>query len=228
MSKRCINCGAELPDHAKFCNKCGATVPEQNSALFCPKCGAKLESGTKFCGSCGTPIGGAANTASAGTGTYTQDQTGNPQPITDFSMVRPKKKNWTKVLAGIGIVVVILFVIGILSEDKASSIVQNGTLDDYSDKTVGEAFEERFLKGSWSSENSGDITYVTFTGYDSDTVTDWEIVFKVLDNRFRVESIAVDGKYYTDALSISALLEYVYTGNTDSLLGYAFLQALFS
>ena len=117
MSKRCINCGAELPDHAKFCNKCGATVPEQNSALFCPKCGAKLESGTKFCGSCGTPIGGAADTTSAGTGTYTQDQTGKPQPITDFSMVRPKKKNWTKVLAGIGIVVVILFVIGILSED---------------------------------------------------------------------------------------------------------------
>ena len=69
---------------------------------------------------------------------------------------------------------------------------------------------------------------MTFTGYDSDTVTNWEIVFIVLDNRFRVESISVDGEYYTDALSVSALLEYIYTGNTDLLLGYAFLQALFS
>ena len=228
MSKKCIKCGAELPDHAKFCDKCGAAVPEQKSELFCSKCGAKLEAGTKFCGSCGTPIAENSGTASAGADTHTQNQTGNPQPIKDFSMVPPKKKNWTKVLGGIGVVVVIFLAIGILLEGGASSVVQSGTLESYPDKTVGESLDQRFSNGAWSSEDLGDATYVTFTGYDPDTLSNWEIVFKVLDTQFRVESIAVDGEYYTDALSLSALLEYIYTGDTDLLLGYAFLQALFS
>ena len=84
MSKRCLNCDSELPDHAKFCNKCGAVGAGAESELFCSKCGAKLEAGTKFCGSCGAPVGGTSDTSSAGTGAYTQYQTGNPQPITDF------------------------------------------------------------------------------------------------------------------------------------------------
>ena len=228
MSKRCLNCGSELPDHAKFCNKCGTPAPEHKSELFCSKCGAKLEEGTKFCSSCGAPVGGTSDTGSAGTGAYTQYQTGNPQPITDFSRVNPKKPNLSKLLGGIGIVVVILVALGILFGGGASSVVQSGALDDYPDKTVGDAFEERFENCEWSAEDLGDATYVTFTGYDPDTLSSWQIVFKVLDTQFRVESIAVDGEYYTDALSVSALLEYIYTGNTDLLLGYAFLQALFS
>ena len=228
MSKRCIKCGAELPDHAKFCNKCGTPAPEQKSELFCSKCGEKLEVGTKFCSRCGAPVGETSDTGSAGTGAYKQYQTGNPQPITDFSRVSPKKQNLSKLLEGIGIVVVILVALGILFGGGASSVVQSGALDDYPDKTVGDAFEERFENCEWSAEDLGDATYVTFTGYDPDTLSSWQIVFKVLDTQFRVESIAVDGEYYTDALSVSALLEYIYTGNTDLLLGYAFLQALFS
>lgn len=228
MSKRCIKCGAELPDRAKFCNKCGAAIPEQKSEQFCSKCGAKLEEGTKFCSSCGAPVGETSDTSSAGTGAYTQYQTGNPQPITDFSRVNPKKPNLSKLLGGIAIVVVILVALGILFGGGASSVVQSGALEDYPDKTIGDAFEERFENCEWSAEDLGDATYVTFTGYDPDTLSSWQIVFKVLDTQFRVESIAVDGEYYTDALSVSALLEYIYTGNTDLLLGYAFLQALFS
>ena len=123
---------------------------------------------------------------------------------------------------------VILVALGILFGGGASSVVQSGALEDYPDKTIGDAFEERFENCEWSAEDLGDATYVTFTGYDPDTLSSWQIVFKVLDTQFRVESIAVDGEYYTDALSVSALLEYIYTGNTDLLLGYAFLQALFS
>lgn len=228
MSKRCIKCGAELPDRAKFCNKCGAAIPEQKSEQFCSKCGAKLEEGTKFCSSCGAPVGETSDTSSAGTGAYTQYQTGNPQPITDFSRVNPKKPNLSKLLGGIAIVVVILVAFGILFGGGASSVVQSGALEDYPDKTIGDAFEERFENCEWSAEDLGDATYVTFTGYDPDTLSSWQIVFKVLDTQFRVESVSVDGEYYTDALSVSALLEYIYTGNTDLLLGYAFLQALFS
>ena len=101
MSKRCLNCDSELPDHAKFCNKCGTPAPEQKSELFCSKCGTKLEAGTKFCSRCGAPVEGTSDTNSAGTGTNTQDQAGHPQPITDFSKVSPKKQHLSKLLGGL-------------------------------------------------------------------------------------------------------------------------------
>ncbi len=65
MSKKCMNCGQELPDHAKFCNKCGADttkeiLPAKESTEInvsvCPKCNAPLKATAKFCGICGTPI----------------------------------------------------------------------------------------------------------------------------------------------------------------------------
>ena len=70
MSKKCVNCGQELPDHAKFCNECGAdtaevmtiesiSVPSQTS---CPVCGQSLDSNSNFCDNCGSPISATANT----------------------------------------------------------------------------------------------------------------------------------------------------------------------
>lgn len=58
MSKVCKICNAELPDTAKFCEKCGSSVTEEEKteSLFCKKCGATLELGAKFCGKCGTTI----------------------------------------------------------------------------------------------------------------------------------------------------------------------------
>ena len=154
----------------------------------------------------------------------------NWKPATNnrFQQGKPEETESIQIARGIAIVVVILVALGILFGGGASSVVQSGALEDYPDKTIGDAFEERFENCEWSAEDLGDATYVTFTGYDPDTLSSWQIVFKVLDTQFRVESIAVDGEYYTDALSVSALLEYIYTGNTDLLLGYAFLQALFS
>ncbi len=65
MSKQCMNCGQELPDHAKFCNKCGTDTtkgifPAKESTEInvsvCPKCNASLKATAKFCGICGAPI----------------------------------------------------------------------------------------------------------------------------------------------------------------------------
>ena len=50
-TKKCVNCGAELPIKAKFCLECGQTQP-----LLCPNCGAVLPDGAKFCLECGTRI----------------------------------------------------------------------------------------------------------------------------------------------------------------------------
>jgi ribosomal protein L40E len=51
---KCQNCGAEIPDNAKFCGKCGtASIPNKN---ICKTCGAELPVNAKFCGKCGTPL----------------------------------------------------------------------------------------------------------------------------------------------------------------------------
>lgn len=55
--KKCISCGAELSDNAKFCASCGAKQTEQK--IVCPQCGAELPAVAKFCAYCGTPIGQA-------------------------------------------------------------------------------------------------------------------------------------------------------------------------
>ncbi|MFQ5946976.1 MAG: zinc ribbon domain-containing protein, partial [Anaerolineae bacterium] len=76
----CVECGAMLPQGAKFCNSCGArqhkgtvcpecSEPVPPAAKFCPSCGASLSPpacsncgaslppGAKFCLECGTPTG---------------------------------------------------------------------------------------------------------------------------------------------------------------------------
>ena len=66
----CINCGKELPDDAKFCSNCGATVNgtksnAQRETIYegqlhkCPNCGEVLSSFTASCPSCGYEIRGA-------------------------------------------------------------------------------------------------------------------------------------------------------------------------
>ena len=286
MSKKCIRCGAELPDHAKFCDKCGAAVSEQKQPCYCQKCGAKLDPGTKFCGSCGTPVGGstgqefqqfadnakaaaqagmdsakkgaakgmayAAEKMAAAAEKMKQQTTDAPKqdPAFNFSSndntqaqaaetaesnsaaetfaPEKKKSSVRTILISIGVAVLILFAIIMMSGGGATNTVKNGTLNDYPDTTVGEAFEERFTNGEWSSTEREGSTYVIFEGSDPETISDWEIEFKVSEDRFRVESITVDGVYYADNISTSGLIDYIYTGDYDLLLGYAFLDALLS
>lgn len=76
MSKFCMNCGAQMPDTAKFCPQCGAGAetapapepappketpapePEQPRKAeipeYCPRCGKKTLSGYEHCTYCGT------------------------------------------------------------------------------------------------------------------------------------------------------------------------------
>lgn len=53
--KVCANCGAKLPESAKFCYSCGKEVIDPNT-IVCPKCNAKLPAGAKFCFSCGNKL----------------------------------------------------------------------------------------------------------------------------------------------------------------------------
>lgn len=54
---KCVHCGAEIKDGAKFCQACGAKqdVPTEERR-FCKSCGAPLKPGAAFCTACGAKI----------------------------------------------------------------------------------------------------------------------------------------------------------------------------
>lgn len=47
---KCVKCGFECDDGAKFCDECGAELPQVKS---CPKCHAQLSAAARFCDACG-------------------------------------------------------------------------------------------------------------------------------------------------------------------------------
>lgn len=52
MSKFCMSCGSEMPDHAGFCPKCGSKVETPH----CPVCGREVDFGVDFCMYCGAKL----------------------------------------------------------------------------------------------------------------------------------------------------------------------------
>lgn len=50
---QCPACKTTLPDGARFCNVCGAAIPQQTP---CPECGQPIKPGQKFCMNCGAPV----------------------------------------------------------------------------------------------------------------------------------------------------------------------------
>ena len=55
---KCVECGLENPDGAKFCNECGKKME-----LTCPECGKTNPTGSKFCNECGHDLTSPAGTA---------------------------------------------------------------------------------------------------------------------------------------------------------------------
>jgi class 3 adenylate cyclase/tetratricopeptide (TPR) repeat protein/ribosomal protein L40E len=49
---RCTQCNAENPEHARFCWRCGAKLPE-----VCPRCNALLLPQARYCSECGAEVG---------------------------------------------------------------------------------------------------------------------------------------------------------------------------
>src|SRR6266542_3808449 len=56
---KCLGCGHENREGAKFCNECAAPLP-----MPCPACGAPNQAGAKFCNECAAPLTGAPRTTS--------------------------------------------------------------------------------------------------------------------------------------------------------------------
>ena len=49
----CPNCNKQLEDGTKFCDNCGAQLPE---TIFCPNCGTQSSTEFAFCQSCGAAL----------------------------------------------------------------------------------------------------------------------------------------------------------------------------
>lgn len=54
---KCLNCGAELGNEAKFCTECGTKVEERKDIIYCENCGNPMSKGSLFCSECGTKVG---------------------------------------------------------------------------------------------------------------------------------------------------------------------------
>ncbi len=52
----CSNCGATLPEGAKFCANCGSKVVALPAVKYCRFCGSKIQEGSKFCPQCGNRV----------------------------------------------------------------------------------------------------------------------------------------------------------------------------
>lgn len=50
---QCPTCNAPLPADARFCNVCGAAIPQQGA---CPQCGQPVQLGGRFCMFCGAAL----------------------------------------------------------------------------------------------------------------------------------------------------------------------------
>lgn len=53
---QCNECGAILPDNAKYCTKCGKSVVAGDIIAFCRECGHQFQGEEKYCPKCGTII----------------------------------------------------------------------------------------------------------------------------------------------------------------------------
>lgn len=109
----CPKCHAQLEDGSKFCDSCGAPIPEQAeipvqspdpalqqpeppAAVYCPYCGQKTAADSPFCPNCGKPL----------------NQTNPPSDHEQSVEGTGKKKSKKGLLfAGIGVVLVALLVL---------------------------------------------------------------------------------------------------------------------
>ena len=229
---KCQNCGAELPDSAKFCDKCGTAVQGSAAAgTFCPKCGEKNETGSKFCGKCGAPLMDTGS-PSAGTAYNAHPVQQAQQPV--------KKKKWPWVV-GIGAAVVILLgIIGMNSGIDPVETVKKACLTSFSSTiTIEDAFEKRFDNCEWSGTESSisEESYsVFFKGDDLATDTSWEVSFNLQgtgnDHYYvEVDTVSIDGDLEYDPDTIYYLVDYIYTGNLDQLytdIGMALWNTIFT
>lgn len=127
------------------------------------------------------------------------------------------RKAIVQMVVGLGIVIVISLVV-VLKPDFVSNIfqpgatVRNAYLTQYSETvTIEDAFDNFFSNEKWNTYESEGYSYVVFTGVCEymEEPADVRVVFKVTGEKFRVDSLDINGEQQNDLL-LSLMLAKIY------------------
>ncbi len=165
--------------------------------MTCKKCGKELAAGTKKCDGCGEKV------------------------KLKFSDLPPEEKKKRAIVGGICLLIAVVLIIGgaIGGASKADEyvvVVTEGELNDFSDMTVGEAFENFFDDPEWKSfEDDKGRIIVEFNGGCTwaGEAADCCIQFEVDEDSeaFEIFYADVDGIEFNNS-EIYEMLEVIYEG----------------
>ena len=132
---------------------------------------------------------------------------------TKVNKIRKSQKNskTLKIVFTVILIVVAIAVIVGLNSDMNLAGVKSGTLADYPNVTVGEAFDDFFGSPQWGVDKEGDQHYVTFTGkceYFGE-IGNVDVLFWVDETSFGISSMSMEGVPLTNFEQI-AILNAVY------------------
>lgn len=179
---KCINCGCELPEGARFCGNCGTPQPEhqqeeqqagqQVQQRFCPHCGGTNDADAIFCSICG------------------KDMNGDGQPVVEETTSKkvPKKL----IVGAVGVVAAVVVIGGVVKivgglggskSDSYITYVKDGyinqsDIEHYKKKSVeyqgryGSTSDdgENYSAGVRYSKDGKYICYPTDVNYGDDSI----------------------------------------------------------
>lgn len=151
-----------------------------------------------------------------------------PADFAQRQKIRHKDKvNKGKIVAFIALAVALIELVALGTRyDSALGALQRSTWDNYSTtQTLGEAFDQNFDDGKWSSQKTGDGTLAVFTGVmdlSEEGIGTGEVRFEFEITKsedyyyFQLERVAVDGEYLPDEYE-AAMLRYGFDGDLMAL-----------
>ena len=151
-----------------------------------------------------------------------------PADFAQRQKIRHKDKvNKGKIVAFIALAVALIELVAFgMHYNSALGALQRSTWDNYSTtQTLGEAFDQNFDDGKWSSQKTGDGTLAVFTGVmdlSEEGIGTGEVRFEFEITKsedyyyFQLERVAVDGEYLPDEYE-AAMLRYGFDGDLMAL-----------
>lgn len=151
-----------------------------------------------------------------------------PADFAQRQKIRHKDKvNKGKIVAFIVLAVALIELVAFgMHYNSALGALQRSTWDNYSTtQTLGEAFDQNFDDGKWSSQKTGDGTLAVFTGVmdlSEEGIGTGEVRFEFEITKsedyyyFQLERVAVDGEYLPDEYE-AAMLRYGFDGDLTAL-----------
>lgn len=168
--------------------------------MQCKYCGQEMKAGAQFCPNCGA--NNADNiSSSTDTGAFDGGIT-----INDFD---GKKKKRVNLLTVIAVVLVIVIVAVVRFSNLDAYRVKGGHPNLYPNTTWEDTLKDVCKKSKWKSYKEDGDRYVKYTGVVKSDGDKLEIIFKIKDDEFSVESIEKDG----DEVNIISTVRDIFSGD---------------